>query len=99
MVAPASRLSPEVVDKVLAVAKRRYPERTPEIVFHPQCFATHGHFAGDDDTRAQAFLDVANDESYRRAVVRARRLRLLPRRRDGRGPVERGGAAQDLSGL
>ena len=39
-------------------------ERTPEIVFHPQCFAAHGHFAGDDRTRAQAFLDVANDESY-----------------------------------
>jgi muramoyltetrapeptide carboxypeptidase len=64
VVAPASRLSPEVVDKVVAVAKRRHPERTPEIVFHPQCFATHGHFAGDDDTRAQAFLDVANDASF-----------------------------------
>jgi muramoyltetrapeptide carboxypeptidase len=64
VVAPASRLSPEVVDKVVAVAKRRYPDRTPDIVFHPQCFATHGHFAGDDDTRAQAFLDVANDESF-----------------------------------
>jgi muramoyltetrapeptide carboxypeptidase len=64
VVAPASRMSPEVVDKVLAVAKRRYPERTPEIVFHPQCFASHGHFAGDDDTRARAFLEVANDESY-----------------------------------
>jgi muramoyltetrapeptide carboxypeptidase len=64
VVAPASRISPEVVDKVLAVAARRYPKRTPEIVFHPQCFATHGHFAGDDDTRAQAFLDVANDESF-----------------------------------
>jgi muramoyltetrapeptide carboxypeptidase len=64
VVAPASRMSPEVVDKVKAVATRRYPERTPEIVFHPQCFATLGHFAGDDDTRARAFLDVANDESY-----------------------------------
>jgi muramoyltetrapeptide carboxypeptidase len=64
VVAPASRLSPEVVDKVEAVAARRDPKRTPEIVFHPQCFATHGHFAGDDDTRAQAFLDVANDESF-----------------------------------
>jgi muramoyltetrapeptide carboxypeptidase len=64
VVAPASRLSPEVVDKVVVVAKRRYPDRTPEIVFHPQCFATHGHFAGDDDTRAQAFLDVANDASF-----------------------------------
>ena len=40
------------------------PDRTPEIVFHPQCFASHGHFAGDDDTRARAFLEVANDDSY-----------------------------------
>jgi muramoyltetrapeptide carboxypeptidase len=64
VVAPASRMSLEVVDKVLAVAKRRYPESTPEIVFHPQCFASHGHFAGDDDTRAQALIDVANDESF-----------------------------------
>jgi len=30
----------------------------------PQCFASHGHFAGDDETRARAFLDVANDESF-----------------------------------
>jgi muramoyltetrapeptide carboxypeptidase len=36
----------------------------PEIFFHPQCFASHGHFAGDDETRAQAFVDIANDESY-----------------------------------
>jgi len=49
---------------VPALAERLYPERTPEIVFHPQCFASHGHFAGDDEARAQAFLDIANDESY-----------------------------------
>jgi muramoyltetrapeptide carboxypeptidase len=49
---------------VPAVAGRLYPDRTPEIVFHPQCFAVHGHFAGDDETRAQAFLEIANDESY-----------------------------------
>jgi hypothetical protein len=30
----------------------------------PGCFAFHGHFAGDDDTRARTFLDVANDESF-----------------------------------
>lgn len=64
VVAPASRLSPEVAERVPALAARLYPDRTPEIVFHKQCFASHGHFAGDDDTRAQAFLDVANDESY-----------------------------------
>src|SRR3954470_4787052 len=64
VVAPASRMSPEVAQRVPALARSLYPDRTPEIYFHPQCFASHGHFAGDDATRAQAFLDIANDESY-----------------------------------
>jgi muramoyltetrapeptide carboxypeptidase len=64
VVAPASRMSPDVAARVLALAERLYPERTPEIVFHPQCFASHGHFAGEDEARAQAFLDVANDASF-----------------------------------
>src|SRR6201982_137612 len=64
VVAPASRMSPEVPEKVRTLAGSLYPDRTPEIFFHPQCFASHGHFAGDDETRAQAFLDIANDESY-----------------------------------
>ena len=64
VVAPASRLSPEVATRVPALAERLYPERTPEIVFHPQCFASHWHFAGDDEARAQALIDFANDESF-----------------------------------
>jgi muramoyltetrapeptide carboxypeptidase len=64
VVAPASRMSPEVAERVPRLAKSLYPDRTPEIVFHPQCFASHGHFAGDDETRGQAFLDIANDGSY-----------------------------------
>jgi muramoyltetrapeptide carboxypeptidase len=64
VVAPASRMSPAVAKRVLALAEHLYPERTPEIVFHPQCFASHGHFAGDDEMRAQAFVDVANDASF-----------------------------------
>jgi muramoyltetrapeptide carboxypeptidase len=64
VVAPASRMSPEVAERVPTLAKSLYPDRTPEIIFHPQCFASHGHFAGDDETRGQAFLDIANDESY-----------------------------------
>src|SRR5688572_1807132 len=64
VVAPASRMSPEVAEKVPALARGLYPDRTPEIVFHPQCLASHGHFAGDDETRAQAFLDIANDASF-----------------------------------
>ena len=64
VVAPASPMSADVATRVPALAKRLYPDRTPEIVFHPQCFASHGHFAGDDETRALAFLDIANDEDY-----------------------------------
>src|ERR1700752_2389602 len=64
VVAPASRMSPEVAEKVPALAGRRYPDRAPEIIFHPQCFASYGHFAGDDETRARAFLDVANDDRF-----------------------------------
>jgi len=61
VVAPSTRLSPDVVGKVQAVAAARFPDRPPEIVFHPQCFASAGHFAGDDATRAAAFLEAAND--------------------------------------
>jgi muramoyltetrapeptide carboxypeptidase len=57
-------MSPEVAERVSALASSLYPDRAPEIVFHPQCLASHGHFAGDDETRAQAFLDIANDESF-----------------------------------
>jgi muramoyltetrapeptide carboxypeptidase len=64
VVAPASRMSAEVAERVQALAGSLYPDRPPEIVFHSQCFASHGHFAGDDETRAQAFLDIANDESF-----------------------------------
>ena len=59
MVAPASRVSAEVAQRVPALAASLYPEQPPEIVFHPQCFASHGHFAGDDETRAQAFLSTS----------------------------------------
>ncbi len=64
VVAPASRLSPEVIGKVHAQAAGLYPDRTPEIFFHPQCLANSGHFAGDDATRAAAFVEVANDGAY-----------------------------------
>ena len=62
--APASRMSPEVRDKVVALAARLYGDRAPEIVFHPQCFSTSGHFAGNDRERAAAFIEVANDPAF-----------------------------------
>ena len=61
VVAPGSRIDPAVAEKVRALATALYVGRAPEIRFHPQCFRSSGHFAGDDATRAQAFLEVAND--------------------------------------
>ena len=57
-------MSPEVAERVRILAASLHPARTPVIVFHPQCFAAHGHFAGDDAARAQALLDIANDASF-----------------------------------
>jgi muramoyltetrapeptide carboxypeptidase len=57
-------MSPEVAERVQTLAGSLYPGGPPEIIFHPQCFASHGHFAGDDEARAQAFVEIANDERY-----------------------------------
>lgn len=61
VVAPGSPLANGVAERVQALAATLYPQHTPEIRFHPQCFLSHGHFAGDDDTRAAALIEVAND--------------------------------------
>jgi muramoyltetrapeptide carboxypeptidase len=61
VVAPGSRIEPATAERIVILASQLYAERAPEIVFHPQCFRSSGHFAGGDAERAQAFLDVAND--------------------------------------
>lgn len=64
VVAPGSRIEPEIAEKVTQLAASLYPDRTPEICFHPQCFLSSGHFAGDDTIRCDAFVEIANDESF-----------------------------------
>ncbi|MDR3435015.1 LD-carboxypeptidase [Telmatospirillum sp.] len=64
VVAPASRIAPDLALQVAAFARRLYPDRPPEIIFHPQCFRSHGHFAGDDACRAAAFVEMADDDSF-----------------------------------
>jgi muramoyltetrapeptide carboxypeptidase len=59
VVAPSSRFSESAAERVLAIAAARHPDA--EIVFHPQCFLSHNHFAGPDAARADAFVEVAND--------------------------------------
>jgi muramoyltetrapeptide carboxypeptidase len=61
VVAPSNMLSPEVPPKVRALAAERYGAQAPEIVFHPQCFQSAGHFAGPDKDREDALVEVAND--------------------------------------
>ncbi len=63
IVAPASRIPTELADEVRALAENLYPGRV-ELSFHPQCFLTSGHFAGTDEERARALLDIANDSSF-----------------------------------
>jgi muramoyltetrapeptide carboxypeptidase len=61
VVAPGSRMLPEVAADVTALVEQLYPDGRVRIRFHPQCFLSHGHFAGDDGVRAAAFVDVAED--------------------------------------
>jgi muramoyltetrapeptide carboxypeptidase len=64
VVAPSSRLPEQDADAVAALVRRLYPDGRVEVVFHPQCFLSTGHFAGPDEARAQAFLEVANDPGF-----------------------------------
>ena len=64
VVAPAGRVSPSLAGRTQALAETLFPGRALEIWFHPQCFLSRGHFAGDDRTRAEAFLSVANDPGF-----------------------------------
>ena len=59
VLAPASRTTNDAVAPITAYCAAAFPE--VELVFHPQCFATDGHFAGSDFARAAAFVEYAND--------------------------------------
>ncbi len=56
IVAPGRALDQSIADGVTAVAGD-----AANLIFHPQCFLSHGHFAGPDAARADAFVEFAND--------------------------------------
>ena len=62
VVAPATRITPSIEREVTELAQGLHPGRV-SLKFHPQCFLSSGHFAGDDAARLSAFLEFANDES------------------------------------
>jgi muramoyltetrapeptide carboxypeptidase len=61
VVAPGTRIEPELAARLKAFAADHFLDRAPEIVVHPQCFLNAGHLAGDDEARRKAFVEYAND--------------------------------------
>src|SRR6476469_5199270 len=60
IVAPSCRLTEEAAERVRAIAARR---GDCEIVIHPQCFLSDGHFAGPDEARLASLREVMADPS------------------------------------
>ena len=85
IVAPSCRIDEDVVSRVSALAKGR-----AELVWHKQCFLSDGHFAGPDQARADALLELANDPGID-AIWFARggygACRIVDRVIDGLGPA------------
>jgi len=61
VVAPGTRIDQALAERLKAFAADSFLDRAPEIVVHPQCFLSAGHFAGDDAARLAAFVEYAND--------------------------------------
>jgi muramoyltetrapeptide carboxypeptidase len=62
VVAPSTPIVAEVAERVAAIAAAFDP--AIELHFHPQCFLTHRHFAGEDQVRADAFVSIANNPAF-----------------------------------
>jgi len=60
LVAPSCTLKQEAAELVAALAATR-PDC--ELMIHPQCFLSDGHFAGSDEQRLGALREVMADES------------------------------------
>jgi muramoyltetrapeptide carboxypeptidase len=60
--APSTPFNREDAARVIALAAITHP--AAELVFHDQCFAESGHFAGPDADRLDAFVDLANDLAF-----------------------------------
>lgn len=64
VVAPGGRIEEALAERVKRFARDSFLDQAPEIVFHPQCFMSAGHFAGDDEARVAAFVEYANDPGF-----------------------------------
>ena len=57
----SSRFNPARGEAIQAWFAEHVPDGSIKVVFHPASFQKHGHFGGDDATRANAFVEFAND--------------------------------------
>ena len=57
----SSRFDPRRAEAVQDWFATNIPDKSVEVIFHPASFGKHGHFGGDDASRANAFVDYAND--------------------------------------
>jgi muramoyltetrapeptide carboxypeptidase len=62
VVAPSAPIAADCAERVGHFASEHFS--AVELYFHPQCFLTHNHFAGTDEQRTEAFVEVANDPNY-----------------------------------
>jgi muramoyltetrapeptide carboxypeptidase len=60
VVAPSCPLKPEAAEAVQDIVDER---GDCELIIHPQCFLSDGHFAGPDQARLEALREVMADES------------------------------------
>lgn len=58
IVAPSAPITADDADAVMALARLSHPG--VELIFAEQCFAEHGHFAGNDAERLAALVAMAN---------------------------------------
>lgn len=62
IVAPSTPIRADTASRVAAISREAFPDS--ELFFHPQCFLSHRHFAGEDKVRAEAFVEIANDPGF-----------------------------------
>mgnify|MGYP004505930155 CR=1 FL=1 len=59
VVAPGTPLTADLAARCTELADAHVPGA--ELLFHPQCFLSEGHFAGSDAARQDALVEAAND--------------------------------------
>lgn len=64
VVATGSPVEKAVEQKTLSLVANEPSLSQIEVTFLSQCFENTGHFAGADEQRTEAFLEVANDPSF-----------------------------------